>query len=148
MRLFIFECKKPSHEAYKLSLAAAALLALSHAIANLVGGCVCVCSKDELEKSSPNRQLGAAAFVLSWIVAAVAFALLVIGVMNNKKSRTSCGFAHHHFMSVGGILCFVHGFLCVVYYLSAVASRREEERFTTAVARAGGGRENNQQNHV
>ncbi|MCL7025987.1 hypothetical protein MKW94_000781 [Papaver nudicaule] len=66
LKLWIFECKEPSSQAFKLGLGAASLLALAHVIATLLGGCVCICSKDELDRSSANKQLAAACFVLSW----------------------------------------------------------------------------------
>ncbi|XP_010267821.1 PREDICTED: uncharacterized protein LOC104604940 [Nelumbo nucifera] len=127
VRLWIFECRNPSHQAFKLGLAAASLLALAHVIANLVGGCMCICSKDELERSSTNKQLAVVCLILSWIVLAVGFSMLIIGTMTNSKSRGSCGISHHHFLSIGGILCFVHGLFCVAYYVSVISAVREEE---------------------
>lgn len=56
------------------------------------------------------------------IVLAVGLSMLVIGTSSNHKSRGSCGFTHHHFLSIGGILCFVHGLFSVAYYASATAS--------------------------
>ncbi|KAJ7948206.1 Transmembrane protein, putative (DUF1218) [Quillaja saponaria] len=122
LRLWIFECRDPSHQAFKLGLAAAALLSFAHVIANLLGGCNCICSQEELEKSPPNRQLSVACLVFTWIILAVGLSMLVIGTLSNNKSRASCGFSHHHFLSIGGILCFVHGLFCVAYYVSSTAS--------------------------
>lgn len=64
--MFIFECKEPVHEAYRLGLAAAILLLFAHAIANLLGGCVCIFSTEEFSRSSANRQMAAATLLLSW----------------------------------------------------------------------------------
>ncbi|XP_070672405.1 protein VASCULATURE COMPLEXITY AND CONNECTIVITY-like [Malus domestica] len=122
LRLWIFECREPSHEAFKLGLAAAGLLVLAHVVANLLGGCNCICSQDELQKAPPNKQLSMACLVFTWIILAVGLSMLVIGTWSNHKSRASCGFTHHHFLSIGGILCFVHGLFCVAYYISATAS--------------------------
>ncbi|XP_027343979.1 uncharacterized protein LOC113856382 [Abrus precatorius] len=122
LRLWIFECRDPSHKAFMLGLGAAVLLALAHVIVNLVGGCNCLCSQQELQKASPNRQLSMACLILTWIVLAVGLSMLVIGTSSNNKSRGSCGFTHHHFLSIGGILCFVHGLFSVAYYVSATAS--------------------------
>ncbi|XP_057457286.1 protein VASCULATURE COMPLEXITY AND CONNECTIVITY-like [Lotus japonicus] len=121
LRLWIFECREPSHNAFMLGLGAAVLLALAHVILNLIGGCNCLCSQ-ELQKASPNRQLSMACLILTWIVLAVGLSMLVIGTSSNHKSRGSCGFTHHHFLSIGGILCFVHGLFSVAYYASATAS--------------------------
>ncbi|PON48533.1 hypothetical protein PanWU01x14_236400 [Parasponia andersonii] len=123
LRLWIFECRDPSQEAFKLGLAAAALLALAHVLANLLGGCQnCICSQDELQKAPHNRQLSVACLIFTWIILAVGLSMLVIGTLSNNKSRASCGFTHHHFLSIGGILCFVHGLFSVAYYISATAS--------------------------
>nr|CAN78007.1 hypothetical protein VITISV_041413 [Vitis vinifera] len=57
LRLWIFECREPSEDAFKLGLAAAALLAFAHILSNLLGGCMCICSQEDFQKASPNRQL-------------------------------------------------------------------------------------------
>lgn len=59
--------------------------------------------------------------LLSRIVLAVGLSMLVMGTSTNHKSSGSCGFTHHHFLSIGGILCFVHGLFSVGYYVSATA---------------------------
>ncbi|RXH68072.1 hypothetical protein DVH24_028219 [Malus domestica] len=68
LRLWIFECREPSHEAFKLGLAAAGLLVLAHVVANLLGGCNCICSQDELQKAPPNKQLSMACLVFTWYI--------------------------------------------------------------------------------
>ncbi|KAM3745096.1 hypothetical protein ACB098_06G100400 [Castanea mollissima] len=122
LRLWIFECRDPSEQAFKLGLGAAALLGLAHVIANLLGGCNCICSQEELEKASPSRQLSVACLIFTWIIFAVGLSMLVIGTLSNRKSRASCGFTHHHFLSIGGILCFVHALFSVSYYISTTAN--------------------------
>ncbi|KAM7492319.1 hypothetical protein LguiA_035240 [Lonicera macranthoides] len=121
VRLWLFECKDPSQEAYRLALAAATLLGVAHVLANLLGGCN-VCTRDEIEKATPNRQLSFACLFFTWIILAIGFSMLVTGIISNKKSRASCGFTHNHFLSIGGILCFVHGFFSVTYYITATAA--------------------------
>ncbi|OWM79845.1 uncharacterized protein LOC116202746 [Punica granatum] len=121
LRVWIFECKEPSQDAFKLGVGAAGLLVIAHVLANLVGGCDCVCSQDELQKAPPNRQLTIACLFFTWIILAVGLSMLVIGTLANHKSRASCGITHHHFLSIGGILCFVHGLFSVAYYISATA---------------------------
>jgi hypothetical protein len=67
LRILFIECRQPVRQAYKLGVAAAAVLAASHAIANIVGGCACVCcSGDKLRRSSPNRHMASFALVLTW----------------------------------------------------------------------------------
>ncbi|KAG9454250.1 hypothetical protein H6P81_007154 [Aristolochia fimbriata] len=127
LKFLIFECKEPSEQAFRLGLAAAGILALAHVLATLLGGCLCICSKEELEESSVNKQLAVACLLLSWIILAVGFSMLLIGAMYNNKSRTSCGLSHHNFLSIGGILCFVHGLFCAGYYVSANATTRDDK---------------------
>ncbi|XP_020096247.1 uncharacterized protein LOC109715567 [Ananas comosus] len=126
LRVFFIECNEPVHQAYRLGLAAATLLALAHAIANALGGCPCICSGTKFKQSTANKQMAAATLIISWIVVIVGFTMLIIGALSNSKSRASCGFDRHRFLSIGGILCFVHGLFCLVYYVSADAAIREE----------------------
>ncbi|XP_034209557.1 uncharacterized protein LOC117622873 isoform X1 [Prunus dulcis] len=122
LRRWIFECREPSHAAFKLGLAAAGLLVAAHVVANLLGGCNCICSQEELQKAPPNKQLSVACLIFTWIIFGVGLGVLVIGTWSNHKSRASCGFTHHNFLLIGGGLCFVHGLFCVAYYISATAS--------------------------
>lgn len=125
LRLWIFECTEPSQDAFKLGLAAAILLVVAHVIASLVGGCVCICSQDDYQKASPNRTLTVACLAFTWVMLAIGLALLVIGTISNNKSRASCGYSHKHILSIGGIVCFVHGLFSVAYYVSATATLSE-----------------------
>lgn len=65
-KMGIFECRNPSHEAFKLGIAAAILLALAHVIANLLGGCICIWSKEQFGRATANKQLGVAFLIFSW----------------------------------------------------------------------------------
>jgi len=47
--------------------------------------------------------------------------MLVIGIRANEKSRASCGFNHHHMLSIAGILCFVHAVFAIAFYVSAIS---------------------------
>ena len=71
--MWVIECRDPSYEAFKLGLAASVLLALAHTIANLLAGCICVWSKEELEKASANKQLAVASLIFSWHVHVFAY---------------------------------------------------------------------------
>lgn len=53
--------------------------------------------------------------------------MLIAGAMANAKSKSSCGLPHRHLLSIGGILCFVHGVFCVAYYSAATAANMEAE---------------------
>ncbi|XP_074296104.1 protein DESIGUAL 2-like isoform X2 [Silene latifolia] len=65
LKLWIFECRDPSNEAFKFGVAAAGLMALAHIIANLFGVCFCFFSNSDHHKASPNRQLTTACLILS-----------------------------------------------------------------------------------
>ncbi|KAL3820994.1 hypothetical protein ACJIZ3_006899 [Penstemon smallii] len=121
LRLWIFECKEPSHDAYVFGLAAGILLVIAHVFANLLGGCS-VCTRDEISKASPSKQLSITCLVFTWIILVVGLSMLVIGTMSNSKKRASCGFTHHHYLSIGGILCMVHALFSVAYYVTATAT--------------------------
>ncbi|KAL2495277.1 hypothetical protein Fot_39076 [Forsythia ovata] len=126
LRMWIFECRDPSYVAFKLGLAAVVLLLMAHVIANLFGGCIRIKSKQELDQASPNKQLAAVSLILSWILLGIAFTLLISGALSNSKPRKNCGISHHRLLSIGGILCFIHGLFLVAYYVSAAAFIREE----------------------
>ncbi|XP_030513224.2 protein DESIGUAL 3-like [Rhodamnia argentea] len=126
LKVRVFECREPSYKAFKLGLAACVLLALAHAIGNLVGGCVCIWSKEDLNRETANKQLAVASLIFSWIVLAVAFSMLMVGTLSNSKSRRTCWIAHHRLLSIGGVLCFIHGLFTVAYFVSAEATRKED----------------------
>ncbi|PWZ13845.1 hypothetical protein Zm00014a_021092 [Zea mays] len=129
LRILFVECRQPVRRAYELGMAAAAVLAAAHAIANAAGGCACACSGDKLRRASPNRQMASFALVLTWMVLVVALSLLVLGALPNAKRKLAeCGVARHRFLSIGGVLCFVHAPFCAVYYASASAAAREARR--------------------
>ncbi|GKV45767.1 hypothetical protein SLEP1_g52814 [Rubroshorea leprosula] len=121
-RLKDFKCEEPNDRAFKFGLAAATLLGLAHITEDLVGGCMCMCFTEELERSSSSRQLWFACIIVSWIVVAIGFPTLVVGMLENSKSKGSCWTLPHHFLFIGGICCFIHGLLCVAFYVSASVS--------------------------
>ncbi|KAJ9565982.1 hypothetical protein OSB04_001948 [Centaurea solstitialis] len=88
LRVWIFECRDPSYQAFKLGFAAAVLLAFAHAIANLFGGCHCVWSKPELDRATSNKQLAMASLILSWYE----YSCIEISknVLNTSAYRSAC----------------------------------------------------------
>ncbi|XP_054776213.1 protein DESIGUAL 2-like [Prosopis cineraria] len=132
VKMWIVECRDPSFKAFELGLAATILLAVAHLIANLLGGCVCIWNKQQYLRASANKQLGMAFLIFSWVTLGVAFSMLVTGTLANTKtrSRAQCGISTHRFLSIGGILCFIHGLFTVSYYVSAAAAAREDQRST------------------
>ncbi|XP_047337156.1 protein DESIGUAL 3-like [Impatiens glandulifera] len=121
LRLWMFECKDPSNQAYKLGLAAVVLLSLSHALANFIGGCssCSMNSSSSFRSSAPSKQCSLACLVLTWVVLVVGLYLLISGIRSNNNSQTSCGFSHPHFLSIGAISCFVHAAFSVSYCLTS-----------------------------
>ncbi|RVW86429.1 hypothetical protein CK203_035530 [Vitis vinifera] len=99
-----------------------------HVIANLLGGCIYIRSKKELEEATANKKLAMGSLIFAWIILAVAFSCLIIGTTANSKSKKSCTILHTHFLSIGGTLCFIHALFAVAYYVSAAAVAREERK--------------------
>jgi len=66
LKMWVFECRDPSYQAFKLGLAAILFLPLAHIIANLLGGCTCMWSKEDFGKASATRKLAVASLFLSW----------------------------------------------------------------------------------
>ncbi|XP_051125343.1 protein DESIGUAL 2-like [Andrographis paniculata] len=128
LKQWIFECRDPSYQAFKLGLAAVVLLCLAHAATNLLGGCIFIRSKEELDQASSNKQMAAASLVMLWLMLGIAFILLISGINANSKSRMHCGISNRRQLSIGGILCFIHGLFAVSYYVSAAAVLREERK--------------------
>ncbi|KNA03014.1 hypothetical protein SOVF_213200, partial [Spinacia oleracea] len=120
LKMWIFECKSPSEEAFKFGIAAAGLLILAHIITNLLGCCMGLCSQDH-HKSYANRQITTGLLLLSWVILVIGVSLLAIGTLANRKDRASCGMNHRHMLSLGGILCFVHGLFSIAYYVFATS---------------------------
>ncbi|EPS70942.1 hypothetical protein M569_03819, partial [Genlisea aurea] len=123
VRLWILECEKPSHDAFVLAIAAAALLGLAHVIANLVGGCAQQKLTEPSSSSSPYCQIiSIASLVLTWIVLGIGLSMLAMGIISNQKKGSSCDFVYSRFLHIGGLLCMVHALFAVVYYLTSASS--------------------------
>ncbi|GAA0161605.1 hypothetical protein LIER_39264 [Lithospermum erythrorhizon] len=114
LKVWLFECKKPSEDAFNLALAAAIVLGVAHLLANLIG-CSDCCKPTSAVSGSACRKLSKASLILLWIVVAAALGLLGIGIISNIKSRSSCSLGHHKFLAYGGFACFVHSLFAVVY---------------------------------
>ncbi|XP_021651071.1 protein VASCULATURE COMPLEXITY AND CONNECTIVITY isoform X2 [Hevea brasiliensis] len=117
-----FQCRETKGDGFRLGVAATALLAVAHLAANLHGGFMCICCMEQLERSPSNRQLWFACLVFSWIVAAIGFPMLITGTLEISKSRGSCTALHSHFLSTGGIFCFVHALFCILLFVCASIS--------------------------
>ncbi|KHN22860.1 hypothetical protein glysoja_020790, partial [Glycine soja] len=118
LRLWIFECREPSHQGFMLGLGAAVLLGLAHAIANLLGGCNCICSQQETYQNPIPHTIISPVFLISkLILCGIGLSTLVMGSKANKSSEDLCGFSDNHLLKIGGICCFIHGILCNTYYV-------------------------------
>ncbi|XP_039131513.1 uncharacterized protein LOC120267902 [Dioscorea cayenensis subsp. rotundata] len=126
-KAFLIECRQTVHQAYNLGIAAVVLLAVVHTMINILGGCVCYCSKDKFKRAPVDQQIAAITFLMLWVTFGVGFSLLMIAATANSRSKVSCGLSRRHFLSIGGVLCFVHGFFCVIYYVSVSAKGWLEE---------------------
>ncbi|KAG6385154.1 hypothetical protein SASPL_153982 [Salvia splendens] len=113
MRMWIFECKVRSHDAFVLGVAAAVSLSAAHIFVNLLIWLV-VARRDDSQK--PSKKLTKVFFVSIWIIYGVGLTLLLIGTRSNEKKGISCGFTYHNFLPMGGILCVVHAILSLAFY--------------------------------
>lgn len=68
LRKWIFDCRDPSSQAFKLGLAASIIMILAHFIANLLGGCICIRSSNDFKTATPNKQLAVASLIFSWYI--------------------------------------------------------------------------------
>ncbi|XP_051115143.1 protein VASCULATURE COMPLEXITY AND CONNECTIVITY-like [Andrographis paniculata] len=112
MKLFLVECKQPSHLAYQLGFAAAVILGVAHVLVILMGGC----------NFRHSSKLPVTCLVLTWSFLAAGMSLLVIGTKSNNKSKVSCGLSHDDFLGYGGCFCFFHGGMSLLYYVSSYAT--------------------------
>lgn len=65
MRLWIFECKGRSHDAFVLGVAAAVLFGVAHIVANLLVF-VAAPSQNQSHKPPPSKKFSMAIFVCTW----------------------------------------------------------------------------------
>ncbi|XP_057972484.1 protein VASCULATURE COMPLEXITY AND CONNECTIVITY-like [Malania oleifera] len=128
MRVWNRRCRAAREEAYELGLTAAALLALAHITTSLLGGCICIALADHLDKSPSHRRFSFASLILSWITVAAGFPMLLIGTLENLKSRSCRSSQYHNFLFYGGMLCFLHGLFCAGCYLAATVGVPKKEK--------------------
>ncbi|XP_022139993.1 uncharacterized protein LOC111010766 [Momordica charantia] len=127
--VWVYECsRKPRDDAFSQGLAGTILLGLAHAIAKVLGRCICIRSKQHFQESSANKRLGLHFMILSWITLAIGFSMLMAGTVDNSNWKNSCEISSRGLFLAGGIVCFFHGLCTVAYYVSATAAKREEQR--------------------
>ncbi|KAI4325101.1 hypothetical protein MLD38_030525 [Melastoma candidum] len=135
--MWVFDCRQPSQGAFKLGLDAGFLLCSAPVLTNLLGGCYnCVCTQEELQKASPNQQLTMACLIITWVILAISLSMIVIGTLSNNNSKTSCGFTHHHFMSMRHPLLRPRAVLCRVSYVCHLPVTRKVGKTSENVHRS------------
>uniref|UniRef100_A0A7N0TBW1 Uncharacterized protein n=1 Tax=Kalanchoe fedtschenkoi TaxID=63787 RepID=A0A7N0TBW1_KALFE len=136
VKVWIFECKEPSHTAFKKGLAALILLSVAHVIANFFSGCTCFrWPSNQSRASSCLRKLSSCSLVCSWLLFLPALGALTVGTYPNRPSKCSCGFSRFPLLYMGGISCFLHAILCIWYYFCAAAAIHFERTMIAAAAR-------------
>ncbi|KAG6407025.1 hypothetical protein SASPL_130005 [Salvia splendens] len=116
LKLWMIECKGPSHGAFVLGIGAASLLVIAHVIANSP----CFVTM----KTSSNKTLAKIFLVITWFVMLIGLGLLAFGIKSNhESSRESCSvkLVVVHVLKYGGYSCMVHAFFAVAYYATATS---------------------------
>ncbi|XP_039131582.1 uncharacterized protein LOC120267968 [Dioscorea cayenensis subsp. rotundata] len=117
---------KKAGPAYKLGIASAVLVGLTLAISDSLSKSTKPHTLSDSTRSSPARTVATATFWLSWVVCVLAIMFLGIGVSNDYPvSHIPCSFSKFHFLTVGGVLCFVDGVICVINQVSSASANAE-----------------------
>ncbi|EOA36274.1 hypothetical protein CARUB_v10010526mg [Capsella rubella] len=119
--------RNPSAGAFAEGVAAMALLFIVHVLANVLGGCTYIRSKQDFNRATANKILAVAFLVLSWIFFLVSYTALMLGTLANSKSNRFCNLPHHWFFVIGAIFCLGHGLVTSAYYVSAIAAKKEDK---------------------
>ncbi|XP_002889872.2 uncharacterized protein LOC9328710 isoform X2 [Arabidopsis lyrata subsp. lyrata] len=119
--------RNPSAEAFAEGVAAMVLLSIVHVLANVLGGCTYIRSKQDFNRATANKILAMAFLVLSWIFFGVSYSTLMIGTLGNSRSNRFCSLPHRWFFLIGGIFCLGHGVVTSAYYVSAIAAKKEDK---------------------
>ncbi|CAG7909180.1 hypothetical protein BRARA_J00350 [Brassica rapa] len=122
-RVWLPECKSPSKKAFVLGLIALGCLLAAHIIAVMIG---CSLSNTATVISGPEitEHINMACISLTWIIATAGVGILTMGIWTNRESRSECGFTNKHFLFLGGIVCFLHASISVVFYLTNIVSKK------------------------
>ncbi|XP_010458550.1 PREDICTED: uncharacterized protein LOC104739791 [Camelina sativa] len=119
--------RTPSAGAFAEGVAAMVLLFIVHVLANVLGGCTYIRSKQDFDRATANKILAVAFLVLSWIFFLVSYTALMIGTLANSKSKRLCSLPHRWFFVIGAIFCLGHGLVTSAYYVSAIAAKKEDK---------------------
>ncbi|ANM58891.1 hypothetical protein ISN45_At01g011320 [Arabidopsis thaliana x Arabidopsis arenosa] len=119
--------RSPSDGAFAEGVAAMVLLFIVHVLANVLGGCTYIRSKQDFKRATANKILAVAFLVLSWIFFVVSYSTLMIGTLANSRTNRLCSLPHRWFFLIGGIFCLGHGVVTSAYYVSAIAAKKEDK---------------------
>ncbi|KAG7595917.1 hypothetical protein ISN44_As06g004440 [Arabidopsis suecica] len=119
------ECKAPSKTAFVLGIIAVSCLATAHVSANVIG---CSISNlfqalGALPKNKITTYFNMACLFLIWVVGIFGALILANGIWSNTESRIRCRFTNNHVFSIGGKVCFLHGIVSGIYYISSIVAR-------------------------
>ncbi|KAL1202330.1 Protein DESIGUAL 3 [Cardamine amara subsp. amara] len=119
--------RNPSPGAFAEGAAAMVLIGIVHVIANVLGGCTYIRSKQDFNRATANKILAVAFLVLSWILFIASYSTLMLGTLANSGSIRFCSLPHRWLFLIGGILCVGHGLVTSAYYVSAIAANKEDK---------------------
>ncbi|VVA90986.1 unnamed protein product [Arabis nemorensis] len=119
--------RNPSSGAFAEGVAAMVILFIVHVTANVLGGCTYIRSKQDFKRATANKILAVAFLVLSWILFAVSYAMLMLGTLANSRSNRFCNLPSRWLFLAGGICCLGHGLVTSAYYVSAIAANKEDK---------------------
>ncbi|CAH2038251.1 unnamed protein product [Thlaspi arvense] len=123
-----YRCRRnPSSGAFAEGAAAIVLLCIVHAMANVLGGCTYIRSKQDFKRATANKILAVAFLLLSWIFFGVSYSTLMIGTLANSRSNRFCSLPNRWFFLIGAIFCLGHGLVTSAYYVSAIAAKKEDK---------------------
>ncbi|KAH7675728.1 Modifying wall lignin-1/2 protein [Dioscorea alata] len=109
--------------AYKLGIASAVLMGLTLVVSDSLSKRTKGCTVSHSTRSSPNMKVAAVVYWFSWAIALIAIVFLGIGANNDYPgSHIPCSFSKCHFLTVGGVLCFVDGVACVISQVSSASA--------------------------
>ncbi|XBJ18233.1 hypothetical protein VPH35_009447 [Triticum aestivum] len=95
-------CLNPQNPAFGLGVCAAIFLAVAQIIFATLGGC-CGCCKSRAIPSQSKRVIGVICAVFSWIVAAVAFGMLVVEAAANAPGTRETSASGYCYIPIDGI---------------------------------------------
>ncbi|KAG9136360.1 hypothetical protein Leryth_026597 [Lithospermum erythrorhizon] len=98
LRLWIFECKKPSHEAFILAAGAAIVLAVAHFLANLIG-CIGCFKQNSAKSGAPTHLFSKTCCIILWYD--ISSSHIPTSIANDRSSCWAGTASHRNFIKQG-----------------------------------------------